>query len=1305
MPIDSVKQKGPAKSSRPESGGANVKNYPIIGVVKDNIDPTRAGRIKVALQDGKGAVDPNSSGNWVTVQYLSTFFGTIGSSSGEGAEDYGSYKNNPTSYGQWQAPPDIGTKVVCIFVNGDLNAGYYIGAIPEPEALHMVPAIGASDKVTLNQGEADGFGGATRLPVTNLNTNNKDKADSNQFLDTPRPVHSYSASVMSQQGIIRDPVRGPISSSASRETVSRVGWGVATPGRPIYEGGYDDSNLPENLSEEKAQELKVISRRGGHSIVMDDGDVIGRDQLIRIRTAMGHQITMSDDGQTLMILHSNGQSYIELGKEGTVDIFSTNSFNVRTQGDINFHADRDINMHAMENFNLQAKNIHTNSEEVTRSRAGKDYNISSLRSFTAKAGASLALGALGQASMQAGAAVFIKGLLVNLNSGIPGLSPPSVPIIPLFAQTDTLFDEEKGWAAAPGKLLSIASRTPAHYPWANAGMGVAIRSSGNAVDNLPRAPSAALQLVNRAAAASGITPPNPATVASVPSTSSVSAALDKNTTGAVLGAIATTAATGVTAPAVTGGAAVIPTSAGGKASGLMGAINQVANTVNTTVGQASAVVATAARTAANQVSTSVTQAAVAVGSFAQTPQQLAQSGILKPGSATLINGLASSGKSIINSVPDTLFTGKAGAENVTALAKNVASQSTSIVNVMQSAQKALGQAGLLTGKEASTQTAGLVTAASTAGIAQTINVVKQASRTVSSTTTTVTNITTAVTTGATSSVTGALTAASALPNSLTAGVAGGITAANNMVGQLQNAGNQVSGLLDKGSSVLNSIGAGNAAANLANSLGGLGGISNALKGMGGLLGGSLTLTGLLDSVKGVSGSAFSAILASFPKLEPNVPQYLSEFAKQAATKAAVTESRIPGSPAPNLDSLGRSLSTAAQNLTGELASVGPGLTNTVNNTIAGITGSLQNTTNLVSEVASTRTTNTSSTVSISTLTDTLTQSSTVINEVASVSRSTTSLINQVTGVTSDASRALTNVNNAVNDINGLAGAAQSLQGGLTTLANAAKSVQSGGNAAKASALASGLSNLPGGIRSVSSVLDKASGALNILPGTAGLSGLIRNAATDVQNGLATASGALGAIGSITGKAGGLSSAITSRLPLGQASQLLSALSGLGSGGRSPIRLPELGINTLSRVLLTSQISKVLGDAGIPAPNFLGEVLVSTVASLERKALAIKQERRRIQELLDAAIAEENAAGNEFIEAFNTLPEGDPNIAALEQKFVDATIKTQKLVKELENVGKRVRETETPPPATQDPVAQAETLALNTTQRINDIGFG
>jgi hypothetical protein len=34
---------------------------------------------------------------------------------------------------------------LCIFANGDPSRGYYIGAVVDPEALQMIPAIGSSD--------------------------------------------------------------------------------------------------------------------------------------------------------------------------------------------------------------------------------------------------------------------------------------------------------------------------------------------------------------------------------------------------------------------------------------------------------------------------------------------------------------------------------------------------------------------------------------------------------------------------------------------------------------------------------------------------------------------------------------------------------------------------------------------------------------------------------------------------------------------------------------------------------------------------------------------------------------------------------------------------------------------------------------------------------------------------------------------------------------------------------------------------------------------------------------------------------
>ena len=152
MPNEIIKTTGPLKSTKPDVGGGSTKNVPVFGIVKDNIDPTRSGRIKVLIGENSPQ-DSDSSDSWVTVSFLSNFFGQIAGSGGN--DSNGSYKANPSSYGEWHAPPDIGTKVICIFVNGDPNYGFYIGCVPEPETLQMVPAIGSSDKVQLNDGEAN----------------------------------------------------------------------------------------------------------------------------------------------------------------------------------------------------------------------------------------------------------------------------------------------------------------------------------------------------------------------------------------------------------------------------------------------------------------------------------------------------------------------------------------------------------------------------------------------------------------------------------------------------------------------------------------------------------------------------------------------------------------------------------------------------------------------------------------------------------------------------------------------------------------------------------------------------------------------------------------------------------------------------------------------------------------------------------------------------------------------------------------------------------------------------------------------
>jgi hypothetical protein len=798
MPSDYFKPRGATKSSQDDAGGATVRTTPIFGVVKNNIDANRSGALQVYISDMSGT-NPQDSGSWVTVNYMSPFFGfTSGSPPNTG---WGGYVENSASYGMWTSPPDIGTTVICIFINGDMNYGYWIGCVPKPEKLYMVPAIGGAEDIVANPGET-GYGGATRLPVTNINTNNNKINDATKFFDEPKPVHSYAATVLSQQGLLRDPVRGVIGSTAQRETPSRVGFGISTPGRPIYAGGYTDETLG---SADSAAKTQIISRRAGHSIVMDDGDISGRDQLIRLRTSLGHQILMSDDGQTLFIIHANGQSYIELGKEGTIDMYSTNSVNIRTQGDLNLHADNNININAVKDLTMKAKNIKLESEESTTHRVGTDYSMQVLGQYTVKVNGQLSFAAGADASFASGGAAYIKGSKVNLNTGQTSATPKEVKPIPIIAHTDTLNDATKGWLAAPGKLQSIVSRAPAHAPWANANQGVDVKIDNSAAASLPTAPSATVASTNAAVPAQPTNPTSPALSSTAPPVPPVSKAIDKGTATAMVSQVAASAANGPAKDAVAAGQGVVDTPQGKVA---------------------------------------------AVGPFAQNPTQFEFGKILKPGAAALVNSLIQSGKTLEQAMTPNLFTGKVGADSLGAYANNLTAQISTQVEGFKIAQSNLINSGLLTGKEAGTQMAGVVMSAATVGIPQTIGFVQNAA-----------NQTLA---GAQASL-----AAAAAP-------------INNVLG-----------------SVADNLSAGKFAAALSNGV--TGGLSSLGASLAGMAGG---VTKSLDSLKGAVAGAFDAIASALPKLEAGVPQNLRKIAEGAiadannegADAAATVANQQAGSP-------------------------------------------------------------------------------------------------------------------------------------------------------------------------------------------------------------------------------------------------------------------------------------------------------------------------------------------------------------------------------------------------------------------------
>ncbi len=663
MPRNVDKKYGTLKRSPPSLG-------PLLCTVYSNYDPTRQGLLQVYASDSLDT-DTNAPPTY-KVRRLSPYFGqTMG---GGADDDWGSYTSNPSSYGQWQSPPDIGTQVVCIFIEGD-DVGYCLGAHQDPNALTMIPAIGSSEQVTLNEGEGQSYGGSTVLPVTNINTKNPDLADTVDFLSAAKPVHSYVASIMQQQGILRDSYRGPITSSANREATSRVGWGVSTPGRPIYEGGYTDETLVSELgvdpNDVNQANYNIIARRGGHSLVMDDGDIIGRNQLIRLRTALGHQILMSDDGQMLSILHSNGQTYIELGKEGTIDLYATNSVNVRTQGDLNLHADNDLNLHAGRNVNIKAtQNMFVDADNNYSQRVGNDHTSYALNNMSFKSDNAIGLLSANQLGIESGMEILETAPKIHMNGPSASLIPGIVEPIEVKQHPDTLFDKAVGWATALAQIDSITTRAPAHMPWQYANQGVDVTVESGADEALPATPDADVSAVNTVASeagnAGGMAPGvTPATSASVPEVGAISGAIDKNATTSVLGGIATAAA---------------------MSNNLGGAVSRGTDIVTSAAGVATA----------------------AVGSFAQTPSQLSSGGVLKPGADTMVNTLVSAGKSVKQAMPKSAFSGKNGASNLDTLVGSVSTQAKSVVTNLQKGQTALTKIGAVTGKEASTAIGGIV---------------------------------------------------------------------------------------------------------------------------------------------------------------------------------------------------------------------------------------------------------------------------------------------------------------------------------------------------------------------------------------------------------------------------------------------------------------------------------------------------------------------------------------------------------------------------------------------------------------------
>ena len=450
-------------------GGASVKldPGPFLAIIKNNADPARLGRLAVFVPDIGG--DEDDSSKWFIVRYASPFLGsTLGL---PGSADPNNFSFSQQTYGFWAVPPDVGNFVLITFVMGDPTRGYWFACVPNMQTTHMVPGLARpfgniitgkiNDDSTFGKGR---ISSTSYLPTAELVSENFSVDNDPKFYDLPKVVHTWQANIVIEQGLDRDPVRGTITSSSQRETPSQV-IGLSSPGRTSPDTA-DFPNLDELL---KNQSLNISTvqtfpnRKGGHSLVMDDGDIYGQSRLLRLRSSGGHQILMHDTEDLIYISNSRGTAWVELTPDGSVNVFSASNVSIRAQQDLNLHADNNINITSGNTIKMSANKYFLNETQHYQLTATKNYALNA-GNVGIKSSTTLLMEAVA-GGWKTSADLVLKGRKIFLNTSTPA-SPLTNRPLEFYQQANVEYDNNnKLWKTSSTLFESLSPFAPTHEPW------------------------------------------------------------------------------------------------------------------------------------------------------------------------------------------------------------------------------------------------------------------------------------------------------------------------------------------------------------------------------------------------------------------------------------------------------------------------------------------------------------------------------------------------------------------------------------------------------------------------------------------------------------------------------------------------------------------------------------------------------------------------------------------------------------------------------------------------------------------------
>ena len=453
---------GDADFQTQNTRGVREEKGIVMGITKANAHPASMGNLSVFVPTFADKSRENERSQWRQVRYCTPFYSRT--------EVQGSGNSSVTTKntaGMVYPCPDIGTQVLCFFPEGRNQDGFWFACAPDAYMMQSLPEPAFTENITTDPGQIRG----KKAPGGEFNDKDSLTDKIKNYLSPKRAFDSDTHGILKTQGIDQDEIRGLTSSNYMRETPSEL-FGITTKGRRVNKDNVDIadnaaiiSKLKNNADLSKLEAEAVegrVARKKGHSLVMDDGDIEGNSNLIRFRTAAGHQILMHDTEDLIYIGNSKGTSWIQMDAEGQLDVYSKTNINLRSKN-INMHADSSIKMHAGNNIQIVAgKTLQLEGGILAHMYSDGQAQMYGAKSIDIKSGSTLNVDG-NKVGIKASGNMDLQASCLALQGSASGAAKQKAALV--LDKKETIQDL-KGFWEAKGTLKTTVDRVPTHEPFA-----------------------------------------------------------------------------------------------------------------------------------------------------------------------------------------------------------------------------------------------------------------------------------------------------------------------------------------------------------------------------------------------------------------------------------------------------------------------------------------------------------------------------------------------------------------------------------------------------------------------------------------------------------------------------------------------------------------------------------------------------------------------------------------------------------------------------------------------------------------------